>query len=150
LAEVILHHHTHWESTRRQRIAPEKFRLCLSNLIHLADRVDALAAQRQEPDLLLARKSIRARVEALAGSFFDPTLVKAYLETSASEAFWLTLESHHLERQISEATVHFADTRKLTSLELMRLAQIFARIVDDKSAFTAEHSAGDTPAPAIR
>jgi HD-GYP domain-containing protein (c-di-GMP phosphodiesterase class II) len=140
LAEVILHHHTHWESTRRQRIAPEKFRL--SNLIHLADRVDALAAQRQEPDLLLARKSIRARVEALAGSFFDPTLVKAYLETSASEAFWLTLESHHLERQISEATVHFADTRKLTSLELMRLAQIFARIVDDKSAFTAEHSAG--------
>ena len=109
-AEVVLYHHTHWESTRRQGVASETFRL--SNLIHLADRhADALAAQRQEPDLLLARKSIRARVEALAGSFFDPTLVKAFLETSASEAFWLTLESHHLERQISEATVHFADTR---------------------------------------
>ena len=140
LAEVILHHHTHWESPLRQEIEPGKFRL--SNLIHLADRVDALIAQCQESDLLLARKPIRARVETLAGSFFDPTLVKAFLETSASEAFWLTLESHHLERQISEAAVHFADSRELTSPELMRLAQIFARIVDDKSAFTAEHSVG--------
>ncbi len=140
LAEVILHHHTHWESPLCQEIEPGKFRL--SNLIHLADRVDALIAQCQESDLLLARKPIRARVETLAGSFFDPTLVKAFLETSANEAFWLTLESHHLERQINETAVHFADSRELTSPELMRLAQIFARIVDDKSAFTAEHSVG--------
>lgn len=140
LAEAILHHHTHWDSPLRQGIEPKKFRL--SNLIHLADRVDALVAQHQESDLLLARKPIRARVETLAGSFFDPTLVKAFLEVSASEAFWLTLESHHLERQINEASVHFADTRELTSPELMRLAQIFARIVDDKSTFTAEHSVG--------
>jgi HD-GYP domain-containing protein (c-di-GMP phosphodiesterase class II) len=140
LAEVILHHHTHWESPLRQEIEPGKFRL--SNLIHLADRVDALVAQCQEPDLLLARKPIRARVETLAGSFFDPILVQAFLQTSASEAFWLTLESHHLERQINEAATHFADNRELTSSELMRLAQIFARIVDDKSAFTAEHSVG--------
>ena len=140
LAEVILHHHTHWEIPLRQGIAPGQFRL--SNLIHLADRVDALIAQCQESDLLLARKPIRARVETLAGSFFDPTLVKAFLETSASEAFWLTLESHHLDRQINETAAHFADSRELTSPELMRLAQIFARIVDDKSAFTAEHSVG--------
>jgi len=140
LAEVILHHHTHWESPLRQEIEPGKFRL--SNLIHLADRVDALVAQCQESDLLLTRKFIRARIETLAGSFFDPILVEAFLQTSASEAFWLTLESHHLERQINEATVYFADTRELTSTELMRLAQIFARIVDDKSAFTAEHSVG--------
>ncbi len=140
LAEVILHHHTHWENPLRQEIEPGKFRL--SNLIHLADRVDALVAQRQESDLLLTRKPIRARVETLAGSFFDPILVEAFLQTSASEAFWLTLESHHLERQISEAAMHFADSRELTSPELMRLAQIFARIVDDKSAFTAEHSVG--------
>lgn len=68
--------------------------------------------------------------------------MKAFLEVSASEAFWLTLESHHLERQINETVVHFTDTRKLTSSELMQLAQIFARIVDDKSTFTAEHSVG--------
>jgi HD-GYP domain-containing protein (c-di-GMP phosphodiesterase class II) len=140
LAEVILHHHTHWDNPLRQGIEPKKFRL--SNLIHLADRVDALVAQRQESDLLLARKPICVRVETLAGSFFDPTLVKAFLEVSASEAFWLTLESHHLERQISEAAAHFADTRTLTSPELMQLSQIFARIVDDKSTFTAEHSTG--------
>ena len=140
LAEAILHHHTHWDNLLRQGIEPKNFRL--SNLIHLADRVDALVAQHQESDLLLARKPIRVRVETLAESFFDPALVKAFLETSASEAFWLTLESHHIERQINEAAAYFADTRELTSPELMRLAQIFARIVDDKSAFTAEHSVG--------
>lgn len=67
LAELILHHHTHWNSPPLQGIAPITFRL--SNLIHLADRVDALAAQRQEPDLLLARSPIRTRIESLAGSF---------------------------------------------------------------------------------
>jgi HD-GYP domain-containing protein (c-di-GMP phosphodiesterase class II) len=140
LAELILHHHTHWESPLRQEVEPKKF--LLSNLIHLADRVDALIAQHQKSDLLLARKSIFTRTEALAGSFFNPDLVKAFLETSASEAFWLTLESHHLERQINETALQFSDTRVLTSSELMQLAKIFARIVDDKSTFTAEHSIG--------
>lgn len=140
LAELILHHHTHWESPLRQEIKPGIF--LLSNLIHLTDRVDALVAQHQGSDLLLTRKSILTRIAALSGSFFDPALVKAFLETSASEAFWLTLESHHLERQINETALHFADTRELTSPELMQLAKIFARIVDDKSRFTAEHSIG--------
>jgi len=140
LAELILYHHTHWENPVRQGVEPRNF--LLSNLIHLADRVDALIAQHQESDLLLARKPILTRIEALAGSFFEPALVKAFLETSVSEAFWLTLEPHHLERQINEAALQFSDTRELTSLELMQLAQIFARIVDDKSTFTAEHSTG--------
>ncbi len=140
LAELILHHHTHWESPLRQQVEPQKF--LLSNLIHLADRVDALIAQHQESDLLLARKSILTRIEALTGSFFNPDLVKALLEASVSEAFWLTLESHHLERQINETALQFSDTRVLTSSELMQLAKIFARIVDDKSTFTAEHSIG--------
>lgn len=140
LAEIILHHHTHWNSPIRQAVEPRTF--LLSNLIHLADRVDALIAQHQKSDLLLARKSILSRIETLAGSFFDTALVKAFLETSASEAFWLTLESHHLERQINETALQFTDTRELTSSELMQLAQVFARIVDDKSAFTSEHSIG--------
>lgn len=140
LAELILHHHTHWDSPLRQEIEPQKF--LLSNLIHVADRVDALVAQHQESDLLIARKSIRTCIENLAGRFFDPALAEAFLKTSSSEAFWLTLESHHLERQINETAVHFADTRELTSPELMQLAQIFARIVDEKSTFTSEHSIG--------
>jgi HD-GYP domain-containing protein (c-di-GMP phosphodiesterase class II) len=140
LAEIILHHHTHWDNSIRQGAEPKMF--LLSNLVHLADRVDALIAQQKESDLLLARKSILARIKDLAGSFFDTALVKAFLETSASEAFWLTLESHHLERQINETALQFTDTRELTSIELMQLAQIFARIVDDKSAFTSEHSIG--------
>ncbi len=140
LADLILHHHTHWENPLRQEIEPNRFRL--SNLIHLADRVDALITQHKESDLLLVRKTIRARIESLSGNFFDPELVKAFLETSISEAFWLTIEPHHLERQINETALQFSDKHELTSLELMQLAQIFARIVDDKSTFTSEHSIG--------
>lgn len=140
LAELILYHHTHWDNPVRQKVEPRNF--LLSNLIHLADRVDALIVQNKKSDLLLSRKSILTRIEALAGNFFDPALVKAFMATSVSEAFWLTLEPHHLERQINEAVMQFADTRELTNSELMQLAQIFARIVDDKSTFTAEHSTG--------
>ena len=87
LAELILYHHTHWENPVRQKVEPKNF--LLSNLIHLADRVDALVAQHQETDLLIARKLILTRIETLAGSFFKPALVEAFLETSVSEAFWL-------------------------------------------------------------
>jgi HD-GYP domain-containing protein (c-di-GMP phosphodiesterase class II) len=93
-------------------------------------------------DLLLARDAIRREVEAHSGEWFSPASVSAFAEVSRAEAFWLGLESHHLDRAIGELAASFSDTKTVSVGGLRALAQVFARIVDDKSAFTAEHSQG--------
>jgi HD-GYP domain-containing protein (c-di-GMP phosphodiesterase class II) len=65
--------------------------------------------------------------------------VGAFLEASAAEAFWLTLEPHHLERALREE-MRIERHRTVPLSSLMDLALLFARIVDGKSPFTASHS----------
>jgi putative nucleotidyltransferase with HDIG domain len=139
LAPVVLHHHTHWDDLAGMDVDREV--ALASNLIFLVDRVDALAAPHYGHDLLLVRERVRDNVSALAGSFFAPRLVRAFLAVSRCEAFWLTLEPRYLERYLQDLE---ADRRPLYIgfPELRQVAGLFARIVDAKSPFTVEHSLG--------
>lgn len=139
LRRVVRFHHTEWNDPKRSTI-PRRISL-LADMVHLADRVDAMIG-RSSGDVLLARDGIRREVEAHAGTWFSPASVGAFLDVSRAEAFWLGLESHHLDRAIGELATSFPDARTIGVEDLRALAQIFARIVDDKSPFTAEHSQG--------
>jgi len=139
VATVVRHHHTHWEELGQTGIEP---RLALTaNLIYLADRVDALCQQRLDRDLLVARRDIRTALERMPEGLFSPQLVAAFHHASLSESLWLILEPHHLERYlVREART--ARAIPLSFADLRQLADIFSRIVDAKSPFTAQHSRG--------
>ncbi len=139
LAQMILYHHTHWNAGDHASI-PADIAL-LSNCIHLADRTDALMLQHRGSDLLLDRGKIQDAVAGLSGTFFSPQLVDGFLRASAPEAFWLTLEPHHLDSFMQEQLGKVRG-REISFDQLKELARIFAKIVDAKSRFTAEHSAG--------
>ncbi|MHB8800267.1 MAG: HD-GYP domain-containing protein [Thermoanaerobaculia bacterium] len=137
ISAVVRLHHTPWDSGER-RAADPRIAL-LANLIFLADRVDALVQARPGVDPLLAVDERRRWVSSRSGTLFSEEAVGAFLVASEAEAFWLTLEPHHLERALREEpglersrTVPFAD--------LEDLALVFAEIVDAKSPFTAAHS----------
>jgi HD-GYP domain-containing protein (c-di-GMP phosphodiesterase class II) len=138
-AALVLRHHTHWSDPLRESLDPAV--ALLSNLIHLADRADALRHQAGRRDVLVVREEVRRSILGLRGVFFSPDLVDAFLATSEPEAFWLTTETHHLERYMQDAVAQSAP-RPATVAALRQLAGIFARIVDGKSRFTAEHSLG--------
>lgn len=139
IAEVVRWHHTHTADPALARVDADVARF--ANLIFLSDRVDALAHQNGERDVLLARGDIRREIARRSGEHFTPHLVEAFLETSESEAFWLMTEPHHLERYMQEASRE-ALPRKAGPGSLRELAAVFARIVDAKNPFTAEHSLG--------
>lgn len=139
LATIVLHHHTHWDADEASR--PPGGERLLANLVFLADRVDAFVLRTARRDVLLARTEIRQAIGALAGSFFAPELVEAFLAASEAEAFWLSLEPRHLERWLLDR-IATAVPRPAPADSLRSLAGIFARIVDSKSRFTAEHSDG--------
>jgi HD-GYP domain-containing protein (c-di-GMP phosphodiesterase class II) len=139
LALPIRYHHTRWDRLPADLDPVVAQR---ANLVLLVDRVDALAAPHYASNSVLQhRDAIRDAVRERAGTYFAPALVDAFLRVSRSEAFWLLLEPRSIQAylldQLARGTPHVA-----VDGEIKQLAEIFSRIVDAKSPFTAAHSLG--------
>ncbi len=139
LAPLIRHHHCHWSELDRLGLDQET--AMINNLIYLCDRVDALVAQHGLDDLLFSNQQIRDTINAYRSTFFDPELVEVFLTVSASEFFWLTLQPRHLNIFLAEMAMA-PKPREVAPASLLRIAMLFAAIVDAKSPFTVEHSLG--------
>lgn len=140
LAPIIRYHHTRWEDMDGLGIDPRIARQ--TNLIHLVDRADALAARYYRDDsLLLHVGEIRDVIDSHRGQLFAPDLVDAFLAASATEAFWLLLDPAYIPQYV-EDMAQFSELRAGTLEELKQFAFLIASVVDAKSHYTAEHSLG--------
>ncbi len=141
LSDLVRHHHTHWNSVDAVHL-PRERRLA-ANCIYLADRVDisCLSMRGTSGNLLLSRDAVRAQIFEKRGEWFEPGLVDCFMEVSASEGFWFTLENEHVSGYVSRWIFESAEV-EIDFLELRSLVRVFSRIVDAKSAFTREHSEG--------
>jgi len=140
MAVPVRYHHTPWEKLKDREL-PASIKLD-ANLIYLVDRVDALAAAHYaDNSLLVYTDEIRAGIAEHTSTYFAPELVELFLEASATEAFWLMLEPRSVQARLTDLLSQ-GRAYPATMEDLKRLAVIFARIVDAKSPFTAEHSIG--------
>lgn len=136
----VRYHHTRWDCLPIDLLG--KSAANWANLIYLTDRVGGLAAAHYaDGSLLMSTQSIRQFIEKCAGTYFSPELVDLFLEASRSEAFWLSLEPRSIQAYLSEMLAQ-GDYCSMALPELKQVAEIFSRIVDAKSPFTAEHSHG--------
>ncbi|MDH3359359.1 MAG: HD domain-containing protein [Desulfobulbaceae bacterium] len=139
LAPLILHHHTHWDQLTTMDLDDET--ALINNCIYLVDRVDALVAKQSIEELLFCNEEIRDTINKYRGQFFAPQLVDVFMDVSASEFFWLTLQPRHLDLYLSEMSLDSKE-KQIDKDCFLRIAQMFATIVDAKSPFTVEHSQG--------
>lgn len=140
LAPLVRYHHTRWEDMAALEINPTLARQ--ANLIHLVDRVDALASPYyRDESLLLHVGDIRDLIARFRDVLFAPDLVDAFLAASASEAFWLQLDPAYIPQYVDDME-RLREVRTGTLAELKQFAFLIARIVDAKSHFTAVHSLG--------
>jgi len=140
LALPVKRHHTPWTQLVAEGEDPTV--AWQANLIFLVDRVDAMAIPyHAQGTTLLYSAEIRDRIQQHRGTDFNPELVDLFLETSKSEAFWLMLEPRPMQSFIEDLQSHRLSYGATTD-DLRQLAEIFSRIVDAKSPFTAEHSLG--------
>lgn len=140
MARPVRYHHTRHD--RLVSIGVDPSVAFHANLVFMVDRVDALTAPYYASNTVLVHKDgIRDAIRARSGTYFAPQLVEAFLGASRSEAFWLLLEPRavhgYLQDMLSRGGPYHASVG-----ELKQLAGIFARIVDAKSPFTAQHSLG--------
>ena len=139
LAPLIRYHHTHWDKLTAKDINNET--ALINNCIYLVDRVDALVAKQSIEELLFCNEEIRDTIAKYRGSFFAPQLVDVFMDVSANEFFWLNLHPRHLDLYLSEMSLE-SKPQPIDQDCLLRIARMFATIVDAKSPFTVEHSHG--------
>jgi HD-GYP domain-containing protein (c-di-GMP phosphodiesterase class II) len=137
VAQLIRYHHLHCDADDGdQVICPDV--MVGGQILHLADRVAVLLRPNGNP--LAQKKHICRQVAAQSGGMFLPKAVNAFLKLAEKESFWLDLASPTLGAFLSRRIT--LDTLELDLHGLLSLSQVFARIIDFRSPFTATHSSG--------
>lgn len=137
IGEIISYHHVPWKNgkgkTYKGRTVPFS-----AHILHLADRVAVLL--KRPRDIINQSRAVTRKIETKAGELFMPEAVKAFLSLSKKSYFWLDLSSRSLSallrRKVRVKTVDL-DIDGIASL-----AQVFSRVIDFRSPFTATHSSG--------
>ncbi len=141
LENYVMYHHTPWTELLGLDLSEAvKFG---ANCIYMADRVDILALNglESDPNILGSREQIRRKIKAKAGRWFHYDLVDIFLQISAPESFWLSMEQAQLSGYASSLIQHHS-TQEIDFQELKKIILIFSQIVDAKSTFTTQHSDG--------
>lgn len=136
-AELIRYHHLPWDGGKGAS-CDGKHVPTESHILHLADRVAVAVAR--DRNVIDQMDDIRAMVTAKNGTVFAPKAVEAFLELSRKEYIWLDLVYHPPLHMLPES-VSF-DILRLDMDMLIELTKIFSAIIDFRSPFTANHSAG--------
>jgi HD-GYP domain-containing protein (c-di-GMP phosphodiesterase class II) len=133
-ATVIRYHHIPWHNGQGNSHRGEAIPL-LSHIIHLADKI-AVRVNRNEC-VISQINLIKAEIISKRNSTFVPDIVDAFSEICDQEALWLDfVHKPEVPADLSLEAI------KLALDEVVELTQIFSRIIDFRSTFTAMHSAG--------
>jgi HD-GYP domain-containing protein (c-di-GMP phosphodiesterase class II) len=139
-ADIIRLHHVRWDERLDSKVVEAAGgHVPLGSLIvHIADRISVLVNRRKE--ILSQSGSIKDQIVRESGAMFMPDLVDAFVALAKREYFWLDLSSPNIASVVTKR-LHRAGI-DLNTDTLLGLTDIFRRIIDFRSRFTATHSAG--------
>ncbi|MBB4284459.1 HD domain-containing phosphohydrolase [Roseospira goensis] len=141
LAPIVAQHHTPWFQLRTINDTVTDDMRQAASVIHLVDRVDAQLAGHGAADPLALRRHVLDRLAQTDARLFAPDVVAAFRTAAASDALWFGLDPDALPVALAPLA-RGGQYHTLSAAELIDVATLFAGIVDAKSPFTAEHSAG--------
>lgn len=138
IKDVILYHHENFDGTGPMKLKGEDIPI-QSQIIHLADLLE-LSYDEKRPSYS-QRDSITETIKSLVGSTFSSDLISAFLKVSSKDIFWFNLETIASMDFILDNIAPGLDI--FINLEQFEnIAEIFSKIIDSKSKFTASHSIG--------
>lgn len=137
IGEMIACHHVPWGNGQGKvhhgRAVP-----LASHILHLADRV-AVLIKKPKASYGHSQEVVR-KIEAQTDRLFMPEVTRAFLSLAQKSYFWLDLSSRSLSSLLRRKVR--AKTVELDLAEIGSLAQVFSRVIDFRSSFTATHSSG--------
>lgn len=137
VSEIIRFHHVSWKGGQGAEFKGRQvpFR---SHLVHLADRVAVLINKQQETFGQISE--ICRLIKQKSGSMFNPEVVEAFLSLAEKEYFWLDCFSPSLGTTLRNRMKH--ETVQLGIADITDFANLFRRVIDFRSRFTATHTSG--------
>lgn len=139
-ADIIRLHHVRWDErldSKAVDVAGGQVPLG-SYIVHISDRIAVLINRQKE--VLSQSGSIKDRIVRESGAMFMPDLVDAFAGLAGREYFWLDLSSRGVGSVLTKR-MHGAGI-ELDIDTLLSLTDIFRRMIDFRSRFTATHSSG--------
>ena len=136
-ADIVRFHHVPWDHGSGASFDG----VCVprsSHLLQLADRVAVLIDV--NADVLGQVEPILKRIRAQAGERFVPEQVEALEALAEKEAFWL--DAIYLQQLTTFGRRLMDREMQITEDDFLGLTNLFRRIIDFRSQFTASHSAG--------
>ncbi|MEW6352137.1 MAG: HD domain-containing phosphohydrolase [Thermodesulfobacteriota bacterium] len=136
-AKLIRFHHTPWGDGRgHERVGDEvPFG---SHVLHLADR--ATVGVKSGKEVLSQVEGIMKLILDRKGKVFKPDLVEAFRSLAAKEAFWFEVTSPEIGSVLADRSV--AGISRMQPTDLEGMSELFCKIIDFRSRFTATHSRG--------
>ncbi|MGB7536822.1 MAG: HD domain-containing phosphohydrolase [Azonexus sp.] len=138
VANAIRYHHTAWPDLPPELSEADALD---SNLIFMADRVDALLLRHGLNDPLVHNESAHREIDRLAGHTLAPEVVEAFHAAAAKEAFWIALVPRHVQSYLADLKLDQWNI-SIDFPQFRHVARLVSSIVDAKSHFTAAHSLG--------
>ncbi len=137
VARMIRYHHVRWESHPYTPSMEHEIPLG-SYILHLADRIEVSLRRLAFQFGINEEKEIVEAIEKEAGKTFMPELVEVFKSLSSRLGFWLDIEYGDLESLVKE----ILPTTTLSLKEMLVFGDVFSRVIDYRSTFTAVHSVG--------
>ena len=137
VARIVRFHHAPWTTELAERESGQEIPL-ESHVLHLADRISVLLDERAT--ILNSTERVIARIEEDSGTLFAPHIVAAFRRLAEREAFWLDAASPALSMVLKGRVA--PELLELDLEGLLSLANVFRRIIDFRSRYTANHSSG--------
>jgi putative nucleotidyltransferase with HDIG domain len=132
-ARAIHHLEEHWDGSGY----PDSLRGAeipiASRIMAVAQHLDFFALERGEHTAMRV-------LQGHSGSWFDPELVKIAASLGRSGELWSGKNPDECRRRVLELAPESAGAT--SAIQIDRVCEAFAEIVDAKSAFTSSHSAG--------
>jgi HD-GYP domain-containing protein (c-di-GMP phosphodiesterase class II) len=137
-AEIVRFHHLSWENRRGEQwrglqVPPG------SHLLHLADRISVLKADRPGVPGLGGR--ISRMGDSGSGPRFKPEFVEALKVAAGRSGFWGEVAADGDDDLRNDPAL---DEVILSEADFRGLARVFRQLVDFRSRFTATHTSGVT------
>lgn len=134
LAPFVKYHHHRYYGPNPDGITEDDIPL-ESRIIYLADRIDLTLNVNNT--LHLQKEEINQSI--LNNPHFDPKLIVAFVQLSKENLFWETLNHLNQNNTFTEDFISHNPTHYQMD-DLISIAEIFSKLVDARSAFTARHS----------
>ncbi len=139
-SEIIKYHHENWDGSGHFHLNGDSIPL-EAQIIYLADQFDIrysfISQKHSEYD---TRESIKKWLDIESGKAFNPLLVSVFKNLMKQEKFWLDYENYN---QFDVLKPYIKNEIMVIDVDdFENIAEVFSKIIDNKSHFTYNHSKG--------